>query len=587
MQPIKNMVYETAPELYRAVWQYAVETLHLPYMVDYTLIGFGKLTNFHMFWLSARDGRVYFNARRTFCEMRGENMVRIPFSPTYEKEIFEAIDAIYANYQAGEAAWMCEAFSKKTSDVSFLTEEVQALDDALVILKAHIEQMGDREIISPRVGTRAFHVLRENGVFTDADLVAFGAKRLAACKNCGKKTIERITEFVLLRTSFDRVDDTIPLHLQHAEIWYNITDKLKGGISDNTLLILADGETLGLYEEMGHRFVETFQSIMTHIIPSARVNHSYTILSRYAQDDTITLGSLAHSSGLSKEGARQQVQKGKQRCRDLFHQHLKTKNRVFHQLLSNLVEIFDVVGCDNIIPFVFHGLGHLSFRRREMMFSILFSPTLSEALIKGVKAYASRVETTEDTDIPSWDFYTKKIFFPTARTSKIPADLPTYDSFLEYDYEQSLLEKLQNLPPFIRVVSHPDIPFDGHRPDILLVLPDERGVLVMVAPTLSLALYYNVCKMNALHAFCRENGYGYLILDDEGRSIFELRRLPLEDALRENLLAILREAGQITWQDIKTLRKSHLLSNDHIAAFVLSEKLHLTINPFSISPRPL
>ena len=593
-QSLKRQIEAQEPALYQVIWHHAVDELCLPYLVDFSIIGFGKFTNFYMFFISCRDGKLYINIRRRFSRVAGENMMRIPFLSEHEEQILSAIDAIYANYQAGEAAWGCEDLVvSKTSDISFLGLEMERLDAALEVLKAHIEQTGDREIIRPRVGTRAYNVLRENGIITDSQLVAFGATRLAGCKNCGRKTLEKLTEFVLRRTSFEQSDDGIPLHLQHAEIWHNIEDKIRLALQNDTGATTQVGdETIGLYQEMGKRFGVTADALLDHLVSaSSHAKRSLAILRDYTKSDTVTLADVAASWQISREGVRQQVNKGKKRCHALFAHSLKARSRIFHQHLATLVEIFETVGCDNLVPFAAYGLTGISYRKLEMTFSILFYAAIGERIAKDTKAYVQAHARQTDALASqaytpfSWHYFASKIFFPASGVSLCPSSVEQYEAYIEYDYEEQLEKTLTSFSPFPRVIKHPNLPFGEYRPDFLLVLPDGQGVLVMVAPTLSLALYYNVCKMNALHAFSKEEGYGYLILDDQNRSVFDLRRLPVPASTREALLTVLEERGAILEEDIEALRNSHTLTNETLAAFVLSEKLHFAIDPFCIKRR--
>ena len=88
-----------------------------------------------------------------------------------------------------------------------------------------------------------------------------------------------------------------------------------------------------------------------------------------------------------------------------------------------------------------------------------------------------------------------------------------------------------------------------------------------------------------LHLFCKENGYGYLIMDGQGKSIYDIRSRVLDTVLTEKLNAVLQKQGMIVWRNIKEIKSVCPVSNVDIATYVLQNRLRFTMAPFCIKRR--
>jgi len=142
----------------------------------------------------------------------------------------------------------------------------------------------------------------------------------------------------------------------------------------------------------------------------------------------------------------------------------------------------------------------------------------------------------------------------------------------------------------IEIIENPDIVYcatsqTNHRPHFLLRLPDKSSVLVLVLPTINMAYIYNIQRCNELHRFCKEHGYGYLIIDDHENSIYDLKKRAIDLELVDYLNTILNDQNMIVWQNIKEIKLTRSVSNADIAAYVLQNKLHFTMKPFCIKRR--
>lgn len=100
--------------------------------------------------------------------------------------------------------------------------------------------------------------------------------------------------------------------------------------------------------------------------------------------------------------------------------------------------------------------------------------------------------------------------------------------------------------------------------------------------TLNMAYIYNTQRFNELHAFCKKNGYGYLITDDRKNSIYDIMHRTVDPELVECLNAVLNKQTMIVWENVKEIKQTRAVSNADIAAYVLQNKLHFTMRPFRI-----
>ena len=74
---IESMLLAQHPELYQNIRQKSIDELKLPINVGDSIIGFGKILDFYMFWISEKRGAVYFSARKRFTRQRKYNSVKI------------------------------------------------------------------------------------------------------------------------------------------------------------------------------------------------------------------------------------------------------------------------------------------------------------------------------------------------------------------------------------------------------------------------------------------------------------------------------------------------------------------------------
>ena len=109
--------------------------------------------------------------------------------------------------------------------------------------------------------------------------------------------------------------------------------------------------------------------------------------------------------------------------------------------------------------------------------------------------------------------------------------------------------------------------------------------ILVLMNTVNMAFIYNIQRCNALHSFCKEKGYGYLIIDDRGNSIYDIKSRKLDEELVDTLNNILDSQSMIIWKNIKEIKLTRPVPNEDIAAYVLQNRLYFTMEPFCIKRR--
>ena len=104
-----------------------------------------------------------------------------------------------------------------------------------------------------------------------------------------------------------------------------------------------------------------------------------------------------------------------------------------------------------------------------------------------------------------------------------------------------------------------------------------------MSPAINMAVCYNLKRFRALHAFCKENGLGYIITDGKLNTITDIINFKVNERVSKMLFEILSESGRITQKDVNWLRERYNFTDKAIAAFVIRNRLKFTLNPFVIT----
>ena len=239
---------------------------------------------------------------------------------------------------------------------------------------------------------------------------------------------------------------------------------------------------------------------------------------------------------------------------------------------------------DAVLSLLRESLGKWGKRKRKFALQLLFGEVTAERLLMVLSAYdPTKKEISKPVQKAAEPTWSEQICYPTEVFADTKKEITAFPLKKEYAHVAQFRKKLEKSG--FRFVQNPNIIYyystkTDHRPDFLLETENGRRVLILVVPTLNLAFSYNHTRFRALHEFCKENGYGYLITDGRRQTPWGLNRLELDPDLRQALDGILREKRHIIWEDICTLKEEREITNEMIAAYVLQNKLYFVMDPF-------
>ncbi len=349
-------------------------------------------------------------------------------------------------------------------------------------------------------------------------------------------------------------------------------------------------------KDVGKRLIFLFEQLLSYTarLPYPTSAKKLAVLEEHISSDKVTLASIGDKLGVSRERVRQLVNKAKRHLHRTFLKTLLFEDAVIDRLVEEIAELLRYAEYD-LVALADFGLSAVGDRKKEALFIMLFGEdTFSKIAEKGELL---EVQKTEKDIVQrrivsleeQWAYYQSKICFPASFTAA-PTAVTSLSGGLTYQYEQRFRDKLKRFNVFFDIVESPDIVYYSsaqteHRPQFLLYLPDGKPVLVLVLPTISLAYIYNVRRFNELHLFCRENGYGYIIVDQRGESIYDIKAKELDPQIVARLNAELKAKGKIDKDTLSQIRKELHLNDTVLAAYVLQNKLAMTRIPFVIKER--
>ena len=507
---LESILLSEQPELYAAVKQKAKE-YGLPISISPNYIGFGKILDFNMFWITCKRGIIRLKARRVFHasrrEITGKNY---DFKLENKEAIFNAIDTIYQSYlQVKE--------SENMESVSF----------------------------------------------------TYYKNTLKPKKN-------------------------LPQNSEASLLWDDINQLVH---ESSFITTVCEEEKIAEIKVLGQNFIETYDELLDYLRPYVKkVSDSrFAMLKEYVESDGATLASIASKYDLSRERIRQIINRIKTALPYQFMRSKCFSSSEFLKLTQQFTNVLEGVNY-NVILLSRYGLGHISKRKRGMMLEVLFGKSFAERIsdeILKIEIEEKNKKTVikESNDLfDEWENYRSKICYPSAVIADYTTTVSSVKVREENSTEVSVYNKLKKYDRFFEMVRNPDIIFyssslTDHRPHFLLHLPDHTSVLVLVLQTLNMAYAYNIERCNALHRFCKENGYGYLIVDSRMRSIYDIKERILDPELTAKLDEILNEKNKILWQDVKAIKETQTVLNEDIASYVLQNRLFFTMNPFCIRRR--
>jgi len=518
---IESKLMAQQSKLYEAIQEKNTNDLHLPVNVGGSMIGFGKILDFYMFWISERRGVICFHARKRFTRIRTDNSVRLAFVEENRDAIMNAIDDIYNSYIQALA---CDQFQ----------QEKQRIEEKKTI-----------------------------------------------CATIAKNKAQ--TPEVML-------------------LWNDVTVLTYEKAAQSSNILDIDADRRAEFEIQGQRIVESFDDLFR--IMESRCHQSmlraFAVYRQYIEHDSCTLADIALQYGVSRERIRQLINRVGNKLFGSFKKMMLFDHAGFNACVERLASAFDAVDHDAILLTIF-GFSAISNKKKQAILTMLFGTEFSDGIMEKCAKLCRMIRDREEQNkeqciskykktLEAWRKLQEKIQYPSDFQADQAIPIGIYQKDQSFLFERKICEKFKKFEELIEIIEDPDIIYysssqTDHRPHVLLRLPNGASVLVLIVPTINMAFSYNIIRCNELHRFCKENGYGYMIIDDCGRSIYELRSREIDPALEEQLNAILEDQGVIFWRNIKEIKETRSVSNADIAAYVLQNKLHFTREPFCIRRR--
>lgn len=385
--------------------------------------------------------------------------------------------------------------------------------------------------------------------------------------------------------------------VSEISLWDIVLTKVAKRFADKTFPRALSKEGERRYQALGEQAQALCDRIFDLLIQSERQKYSreLSIYREYVATDSVTLASIAPQYGVSRERIRQLVQRAEKHISRCFDRWAYSDDEIAKAhviLLSDLLRQMDY----DAVSLVVYGWSSKNERWIQAMLLALFGAQLADAVWQASKPLLmektkwEQLLQYEQTLIGQWETFAQKIYYPASDKAAPTALVAPYEGRMLYSLESKLYNKLQRLAPVIDVVPVPDLVYyeDGRdvcRPSFLIRTPEGRSVLVLVLSTIRMASIYYVGLCNALHLFCAQNGYGYLIMDERGNSIYDLKQRELDPRLTQSLNSILQATGDIWWNDVKALKTTLAIRNEDIVAYVLQNRLRFTVKPFHICYR--
>lgn len=310
----------------------------------------------------------------------------------------------------------------------------------------------------------------------------------------------------------------------------------------------------------------------------------------YIKSDKTTLARVADEYGVSRETVRLTVNKVSECGLQYFKEAMVLGIDELNSLSERAITLFEDIDND-VAGLLCYGFEGISRRNKKAIFDMFFGVELSARLVDMSDRLCelARSETAEKEKRERKEQIKSKICYPSSIKVATHIETGKDEKAREHNFGD-FIKKLKRIDQDIEIIETPDIVYYSsstvdYRPDLLLRMPDGTSALVLIHGTLNMALGYNIKRFNELHRFCKENGYGYLITDPQGRSIYDIRSKELAPEPVEILNDILDKQLCIVWRNIQDIKQMYEFSQVDIAAYILQNRLYFTLKPFCIKRR--
>lgn len=561
------------------------QMLELPIKEREKIIGFGNFHNFYMYYITfSNDKKEWvFNARKKYIKDLDDNVIKLSFDYSNEREIIKLIDDIYSSYQELKDSYDKE--NKKESENDQVNNEesvantyIEKLNIVLEKVRVKIEKDGDCTIPYKNISNRILNRFLEREIHTFKELSNYTGRNIYNWRSCGRSSIKGIIELME-----DYLEGKIENYIQEntcVEETYEFADTISIRMENIVLNRSYQTNSTDELEEFVFYGQEIIR-IIDEFIKLSNINYrNIEILKEYTYSDTeTTLQAVGEKYGITRERVRQIVCKTKRQLTNVY----KRKSMRIYQL--KVQSIFDKISDDQMIDFISYGLlTNNSERKTKAILSIILrSEPLSESIVNmAIENMKGIEENVDKVDLLSMSC------FPNGWFSNINLDgINCVETGQQYEYLKVAKNKLLKLKQIEKIIENPNVCYyknihGNHYPHFLVKLKMGQVILIVVYPVFSFAKFYNKDMFESLNLWCKQNNVGYIIMNESFKTIFEVKNTIINENLMNELNSILNRKKYIRWIDIVELRKKYKLTQEIITAYVMQNNLYFTLKPFVI-----
>ncbi len=576
--------------LYNLIQNYSVN-LGLPINKNNRIIGFGKYENFYMYYIVLKDDMVMFTCRTAYNIDAEKKSIELKLEN--EQEIFSLIRNIYMDLRnslfwkefSSKNITPTKQYNIKQNNKTYYnyTNNLSDLDKALEKLKKLKETINlDIPYINNRkIPNRLYNILIKY-VKNLNELTRYSANQIKRFRNCGDKTISELVDLIYFvtnsKTEIEDTKNTQETNINSKETIFNTPEsQICKIIYDETDFSLIDESTASIWTEKANDIVSIFLDFINACLVKEYRNLEIFIKFLNLENKKVTLQNLGDEFNLSRERIRQIINKTVRKTKRLL------KNVNYSIYLSKISQILEKIPINKIANFInIAFVPYYSDNLIKMLIFIILSENIYSAIIAVLKR-APKIEKISDYDT---FFEQNAYFFDNNTTTDI--DITNLKSATPvYSYKtghERVKNQLKYCPSISKVIEYPNLCYykTDFYPDFCIQTKNNKIILILNTRTINLAIKYNLERFNALHLFCKKHNCGYLILGDGFTSIYHLKQLEIPAQVKNVLDDILQKKNRITYKDLKQTRAIFPFSVQILVAYILQNKLKLTLDPFII-----
>lgn len=375
--------------------------------------------------------------------------------------------------------------------------------------------------------------------------------------------------------------------IKNKKVKRNISEILKFNnkkvlsIIEEQLIIEATDDMILNYQEQAKVLVENIKFVVTHQSFDEDTEIFFKYFNEFYETNT-TLNEI----GIEYKLSRQSISLILKRILKKFNY------KKFQEFLIPTIESINNFKDNEYLNFIYYGI-ILEYPTRfvKMILSIFYENSVInqissffDEIIKCSKS--NRKLEIKINNLNNSNFLYNQSIFPANTITNFDLTSVSSSDF-KYQYQIYVYEKLSRINVIDKIYINPNIYFyvssiSNHSPDFLIKTKYGEIILILISPTANMAVSFNRNRFNSLHNFCKENNFGYIIMNKYFKTIDDIKNIQIDNLIKNKLDFILDKNGLINWNDIKTLKETHKITSEIISSYVLNNKFEFSLKPYFI-----